>query len=170
MPSLPATPFAGDPGDADRVLSEKLEAYGLGQVSDAEVVRALCGTRVLVPIVATPTSVVINEHGAKQEKSTDMEVVLWKRPTDGRVALLAFTSLQSMQLWSLEARPSPVTVTDAARVARAESATALLVDVAGPVRFVVENDDLVHLATGHALVAAGAGHAWVKPSREHSSV
>jgi hypothetical protein len=94
-----------------------------------------------------------------------MEVVLWKRPTDGRVALLAVTALDSLKQWSAAARPSPVTVADAARVALAESASALLIDVAGPVRFVVETADLTELAAGHVLVAAGPGHAWITPGK-----
>ena len=41
-------------------------------------------------------------------------------------------------------------------------AAALLVDVAGPVRFVVEGDDLVALADGFTLTDLGGRHGWVR--------
>jgi hypothetical protein len=162
MRSLPPTPFAGDLGHADPELEARLRAHQAGDASQADVLVALCRSRLLVPVVATATGVETGESGHVQEKSTDMEVVLWKRPTDGRVALLAFTALATLQAWNAGARPSPVSAVDAARVARSEAASALLIDVAGPVRFVVEGDDLVHLASGHALVDVGGGHAWVQ--------
>lgn len=162
MRSLPPTPFAGDVGVADPELARRLAAFGVGSTSSADVLVALCGARVLVPVVATATGVETAPSGHQQEKSTDMEVVLWKRPSDGRTALLAFTSLAALQAWNPAARPSPVLVADAARVAVSESATALLIDVAGPTRFVVETDDLTSLAAGQVLVPAGTGHAWVR--------
>lgn len=164
MRPLPPTPFAGDDGAADPTLAARLEEFGAGRASQAEVLVALGATRLLVPVVATATGVETVATGHRQEKSTDMEVVLWKRPTDGRVALLAFTSLGALHGWSPTARPSPVSVADAARVARSEGASALLIDIAGPTRFVVETDDLTSLAAGQVLLPAGTGYAWVRPA------
>jgi hypothetical protein len=161
MRSLPPTPFAGDDGAADPEVAARLRAYAAGEASQAEVLVALSRSRLLVPIVATATSVETTAAGHHQEKSTDMEVVLWQRPSDGRTALLAFTGLASLHAWNPDARPSPVQVADAARVARSESASALMIDVSGPVRFIVESDDLANFAAGHALVATESGHAWV---------
>jgi hypothetical protein len=39
-----------------------------------------------------------------------------------------------------------------------------VLDVAGPVRFVVEGDDLRSLAEGYTLVELDGRYAWAKPS------
>ena len=41
-----------------------------------------------------------------------------------------------------------------------EGAAALVLDVAGPVRFVVEGEDLLRIASGETLVPVPGGHAW----------
>ena len=61
---------------------------------------------------------------------------------DGRRALLAFTGTEPLRRWNPEARPVPVPVDQAAAAALQDDAAAMLVDVAGPVLFVVETDDL----------------------------
>jgi hypothetical protein len=67
-----------------------------------------------------------------------------------------------MAEWDATARPVPVTPPDAASAALQNGAEALLLDVAGPVLFVVEDDDLSSLAAGHRLVqVAGSGWGWV---------
>ena len=57
----------------------------------------------------------------------------------------------------------------AAEAAVQDGAAAMLVDVAGPVLFVVETDDLRELAAGsHVLVEvarASARYGWVTPGR-----
>jgi hypothetical protein len=40
----------------------------------------------------------------------------------------------------------------------------MLVDVAGPVLFVVETEDLAELALGHTLTQVGDRYAWVRPA------
>ena len=61
-----------------------------------------------------------------------------------------------MRSWNPDGRPVPVTTAQAARSAlRTQGEVALVVDVAGPVRFVVEGGDLVRLADGWALARAG---------------
>ena len=61
----------------------------------------------------------------------------------------------------------PVTVATAAKAALDEGAAALVVDVAGPVTFVVETDDLRELAAGGRLVRVqGDGRerfGWARP-------
>ena len=88
---------------------------------------------------------------------------------DGRTALLAFTSTASLDRWAQsyaggEARPVPVPVRQAASAALQDQATALLLDVAGPVLFVVEGEDLESLAAGHRLVRLEDRWAWVQNS------
>jgi hypothetical protein len=80
---------------------------------------------------------------------------------DGRNALLAFTGTAGLAQWDPESRPVPVTARRAAQAALQDDAAALLVDVAGPVMFVVEADDLHALAAGHRLVRLEDGRwAW----------
>jgi len=89
---------------------------------------------------------------------------------DGRTALLAFTGTAALDRWALsyeggEARPVPVPARQAARAALQDQAAALLVDVSGPVLFVVEGQDLQSLAAGHRLLRLADGSwAWVQPS------
>jgi hypothetical protein len=99
--------------------------------------------------------------GLARDKTSDMATVLMRGP-GGRTALLAFTSMSSMQAWRADARPVPVAVPDAAEAARHDGADTLLVDVAGPVRFVVQDDDLAALAEGYRLADLGGRLAWTK--------
>ena len=63
----------------------------------------------------------------------------------------------------------PVAAPLAARSALQDGAAALLVDVAGPVRFVVEGDDLRGLAEGLDAGPGGGGLAWIRPAGESSA-
>ena len=55
----------------------------------------------------------------------------------------------------------PVSLADAAASAVQDGAAALLVDVAGPVLFAVEGDDLARLAAGERLLRlADGGWGW----------
>src|SRR6185437_10985047 len=80
------------------------------------------------------------------EKASDMAM-----PTliglDGRRAVPAFTSLQSMNRWQSDARPVPVAALAVWQTACADSA-AVVIDVAGPVPFAVEGARLAALARG----------------------
>jgi len=84
------------------------------------------------------------------------------RGRDGRMALLAFTGTEALRRWDATGRPVPVSVRDAARAARHDGADALLVDVAGPVLFVVEGEELAALADGLALADLGGRFGWVR--------
>lgn len=164
MRSLPFSKYAGDLGYADAALAEALADYGAGRATPADVLVRVCGARLLVPLVATLGEAEVGPEGLARDTSADMHVALIRRPADGRTALLAFTGLDALRLWRLDARPSPVSVTEAAQVAAREGASALLLDPSGPVPFVVGSDDLAELAAGHALVSVPEGHAWVAPA------
>jgi hypothetical protein len=103
-----------------------------------------------------------------RDKTSDMATVLMTG-RDGRNALLAFTGTEALQRWDPQARPVPVSMPRAAEAALQDDAAAVLVDVAGPVLFVVETDDLRELARGSLLVRVGAGlsgrYGWATPSR-----
>ncbi len=160
--TIPDPGFAGDDGSADPALTAALAAYdadpdGLRQ----QTLAVLQHTRLLVPVVAVLGEVEYDEAGLAHDKTSDMATVLM-RGKDGRTALLAFTSTASLARWNPEGRPVPVTVADAAQAARHDGADALVVDVAGPVLFVVEGDDLAALADGFTLAELAGRHAWVR--------
>jgi hypothetical protein len=67
--------------------------------------------------------------------------------SDGRLAVLAFTCLQSLTAWRPDARPVPVTARQAWQ-AGAEEASAVVIDVAGPVPLAVDGARLAALAEG----------------------
>lgn len=120
-------------------------------------------SRVLVPVVAVLGEVEYDEHGHAQDKSSDMATVL-VTGSDGRRGLLAFTGSGPLRAWDPAARPVPVSLSDAARAARQDGAEALLLDLAGPVLFVVDGEQLEALADGLTLVGVGDGWGWIRPS------
>ena len=87
--------------------------------------------------------------GLRGENTTEMAL-----PTligrDGRSAILAFTSLEALTTWRPDARPVAV---PAARVwqAGAQEASAVVIDVAGPVPVTVEGARLAALAAGRPV-------------------
>jgi hypothetical protein len=129
-------------------------------------VAALCGDRLLVPVVATATHLGETVAGLTSDKEAEMAVVTL-RAQDGRHALLAFSSLDALQGWQSDARPVPVTVDRAAHTARTEGLTAVIVDVAGPHALVIEGEVLGELAAGHRLVELAEGEfGWIMPAPE----
>ncbi|HYF72191.1 MAG TPA: SseB family protein [Nocardioides sp.] len=166
--TIPDPGFAGDDGSADPRLAAALAGWRRGGTAYAEVLAALQGARLLVPVVAVLGEVELDEAGLAHDKTSDMATVLLQG-ADGRLALLAFTGTAELAAWNPEGRPVPVTATVAARAALQDGAAALVVDVAGPTRFVVEGEDLEGLAHGWTLARVGAGTAWIRPGGESSA-
>ena len=106
-----------------------------------------------------------DEAGLAHDKTSDMAAVLLTG-ADGRLALLAFTGTEALQRWNPDARPVPVTTALAAQAAVQEGAAALVVDVAGPVTFVAEAEDLQGLAAGWTPARVGGRAAWIRPAPE----
>jgi len=160
--TIPDPGFAGDDGSVPEDVAEALRRYGADPSRlHASTLGVLQHARLLVPVVAVLGEVEHDEQGLAHEKSSDMATVLM-RGRDGRMALLAFTGSASLQAWDPKARPVPVGARDAARAAVHDGADALLVDVAGPVRFVVEGEELRALADGLTLTELGGRHGWVR--------
>ena len=129
-------------------------------------VAALCGDRLLVPVVAIATRLEDTVAGLASDKEAEMSVVTLQAQ-DGRRALLAFTGLDALQSWQPDARPVPVTVDRAAQAARSEDLPAVLIDVAGPNAFVIDGEVLEELAAGHRLVELADGEfGWVITATE----
>ena len=155
--------FAGDDGAADPAVLAALAAYAAGQGSEHAALNALASSRLLVPVVAVLTEETSGDaepaeageteaagntpgSGLRREKSTEMAL-----PTlighDGRAAVLAFTSLDALTRWRPDARPVAVPAARAWQ-AGAEEASAVVIDVAGPVPVTVEGARLAALAAG----------------------
>ena len=155
---LTASEFPGDKGEASAVTRRLIAAAATEATPRAylRAVAALCGDRLLVPLVATTTRLGETVGGLAADKlASDKEaemslVILQVR--DGRRALLAFTGLDALQGWQPDARPVPVTLDVAAQAATSEELTVVLIDVAGPHPLVIEGDVLGELAAGHRLV------------------
>ena len=165
MRSIPDPGFAGDDGEATPEVAAALAAYdGDPDALHDATLAVLQAARLLVPVVAVLGEVERDDQGRTHEKTSDMATVLM-RGRDGRSALLAFTGTEALRRWDPESRPVPVSVRTAALAAVQDGAEAMLVDVAGPVRFVVETDDLRELAAGSTLVRVSGGYGWVTPAR-----
>jgi hypothetical protein len=155
--------FHGDDGAADPAVLAALAAYAAGQGSEHAALNALASSRLLVPVVAVLTEEASGDskaagdnetngaghgpgRGLRREKSTEMAL-----PTligsDGRAAVLAFTSLDALTRWRPDARPVAVPAARAWQAGAAE-ASAVVIDVAGPVPVTVEGARLAALAAG----------------------
>jgi hypothetical protein len=150
--------FGDDDGSAGPQVTAALADYAAGRGSEHAVLAALDSARLIVPVVALPAP----EHPAgdaagdaaapgapRGAKSSEMAL-----PTvigdDGRAALPAFTGAATLARWRPEARPVPV---PAARVweSGAKDASAVVIDIAGPVPFAVDGARLAALAHGRPV-------------------
>ena len=102
-----------------------------------------------------------DDQGLAHDKTSDMAVALLQGQ-DGRNALLAFTSTDSLARWSPEARPMPAQSQLVATAAIQEGAAAIVLDVAGPAPGVLETDDVRRLAAGLQVVRLeDGGYGWI---------
>ena len=166
MRSIPDPGFAGDDGGVDPVVTAALAAYDAAIRAHAPdphpaTLAVIQDARVLVPVVALLGEVEWDEQGLAHDKTSDMAAVL-TMGRDGRKALLAFTGTDSLTRWKADARPVPVTVRQAALAALQDEASALLIDLAGPIQFIIEEDDLTSLAQGHRLVPVEGRWGWAR--------
>ncbi|WP_421741831.1 SseB family protein [Cellulomonas sp.] len=135
----PSSPFAGDDGTADPAVAAALAALGTGAGTVADLVDALAGTRVLVPVLAeleVEDTVVHDGHAHTVDKEASAGIVALRAP-DGRTALPVFTSVATMAAWRADARPVPSDVARAALSAVTEGWEVLVVDPGGPTTVLV---------------------------------
>jgi SseB protein N-terminal domain len=166
-PPIPESGFAGDDGTVAPAVSTALTAYAAGEATYAEALAVLQRSRLLVPVVPFETVAAQppQEPAVASEESSDMATVLLTG-RDGRTALLAFTGTEPLRAWDPEARPVPVAAALAALSAAQDGAEALVIDLAGPTRFVIEGEDLTAVAEGWTLARVGERTAWIRPATE----
>jgi hypothetical protein len=135
----PTSAFAGDDGSADPRVAAALGAVAAGNGSTAEVVEALAGTRVLVPVLAeleASETVEVGGHAHTVDKEASAGIVALQAP-DGRTALPVFSSVAAMTAWRKDARPVPTEVARAALSAVDEGWELLVLDAGGPTTVLV---------------------------------
>lgn len=131
-----------DRGDADPEVAAALASYSRGELTEREMLAMLRDSRVLVPIVAVAAD-------GSSEKQTDMALPkLVGR--DGREAVMAFTSVDTMRRWDTQARPVPMPAERACQAALGENCV-LVVDVGGPVPVALEGARLSAIAGGEPV-------------------
>jgi hypothetical protein len=137
----PARPD-GDAGQADPAVTAVLAAYAAGEATEHAALTVIAASRLLVPVVAVMAAA--NDDGTEKETEMALPTLIG---ADGRAAVIAFTSSDSLRNWRQDARPVPVA---AARLwaAALTEADAVVVDIAGPVPLVVEGARLRRLAAG----------------------
>ena len=154
--NIPNPGFAGDDGTADPALTLALDRWSRDAEAEPEVLAALTPSRLMVPIVALLGEVETDENGLRHEKTSDMAVPVIEA-ADGRRALPAFTSLESLARWRADARPAPVAAPQAVLAAYAEHADTLLIDPAGPVTYAL---------TGARMRAVAENRPYLAPVRD----
>ena len=128
--------FADDDGAPDLELRTELIS------PTPSLIARLKSSRLLVAVVA-----IADETSADgTHKSSHLAAVSMINDA-GQKGLLAFTGVDSLAVWDPAARPVPVLGTEAAKSAIADGASALVIDVAGPKRYVVTGIALVELST-----------------------
>ncbi|MER7999006.1 SseB family protein [Streptomyces sp. NPDC095613] len=163
LKNIPDPGFSDDDGGADPALAAALAAWAADPSAEPEVLAALKGARLLVPVVAVLGEVEEDEDeggraasgeggggrragGLRREKTSDMAV-----PTltaGDRRALPAFTSTETLARWDPAARPVAVPLHQALRAAAHEKADTLVLDLAGPVPYQLAGSALLALAEG----------------------
>lgn len=171
----PSARWAGDRGQADpavRGLLAEAEQPGAGAHEGAEhhdpvpylcAVAALCGARLLLPIVAEGDD---SATAPDPDREASMSIPMLRNAA-GQQAVLGFTGMDSLQAWQPGARPVPTTLDDVARTAVQAGAQAVVIDVAGPHPLVLEQALLDALGDGMRLVRLDdGGFGWIGVDRD----
>lgn len=153
----PTSAFAGDDGSADPGLAAVLADHAEGRAGVPEVVAALAGTRVLVPVLAEAEATEV-VHGHTVDREASAGIVALQAP-DGRTALPVFSSVAAMTAWRADARPVPSEIARAALSAVEEGWELLVLDPGGPVTVLVPRPAVWALAqqTDWAPAVTGTG-------------
>ncbi|MEV4440567.1 SseB family protein [Streptomyces sp. NPDC049577] len=149
LKNIPDPGFSDDDGSAHPELAAALAAWAEDRGAEPRVLAALGKARLLVPVVAVLGEVETGPDGLKREKTSDMAVPTLQAP-DGRRALPAFTSVETLARWRADARPVAVPLHQALQAAAHEKADTIVLDLAGPVTYPLTGPALLALAEGRA--------------------
>ena len=135
--------FAADDGTCPPLLAEAL-ANGAGLA----VAAAVRQTRLLVPVVVAPEGSLVEDDSDPCGTGDAMASVTFVAG-DGRRALLAFSSLGALSAWDVHARPLPQAGREVAAAAVSGGLDAVIIDIAGPHRAVLQGANLLHAAAAN---------------------
>lgn len=135
------SPLPSDDGSCPPLLARALETR-----LPVAVAAAVRQERLLVPVVKAPEGSLAEDDADPCGTGDAMASVTFVA-NDGRRALLAFTSLESLRAWNPEARPLPQPGRDIAASAVSGGLDALIIDLASPGRIALQGADLT-LAAG----------------------
>jgi hypothetical protein len=154
--------WAGDRGEPDAAVRSALAAAAAsaGTEEYLAAVAALCGARLLLPIVASGDE---NGEGPDPDRHAEMAAVMMTSASC-QTGMLAFTGLDALLAFDPKARPVPCTIDEVAATAVQSQAHAVVVDVAGPYPLILEAGLIAELAAGRRLVAVDGGWGWLSLS------
>lgn len=151
-------PGAGDDGSAPPRLLEAIRRFRARELDAAEVVAALHGSRLLIPLVAVRGDEGIGAHGQLVDKTQELSIVTVAGP-DGRNVLPAFTSVTALSAWDGTARPIPIAAARVAMAAAAEGTPLIVLDPGSASEFAIRSPAFEAVATGAAWVPSYADEA-----------
>lgn len=147
---LKPSPFSGDSGHADPQLAAVQREWRLGTAPLTELVQALAGKRVVIPVMAEVENLVVNEAtNLVADKDASTGVVCVSAP-DGRTALPIFSSVPALVRWNKNARPIPVEAERAALAAVSEEWPLLVLDPGDERPAIIPRPAVWALAQGRA--------------------
>lgn len=145
--SFHENPGADDDGSAPPRLLEALKRFRAHEVGAAEVVAALHGERLLIPLVAVRGEEGVGAHGQLVDKTQELSIVTVAGP-DGRAVLPAFTSVAALAVWDAAARPIPIEAARVALAAATEGTPLIVLDPASPTEFAIRAPAFEAVAIG----------------------
>lgn len=171
-----ATEFAGDDGTTPaewaesvarlRALAREVRAAqsaaeyraAVDRLADAhaDALLTLSRQRLLVPLVTEAGDIGVTPEGRTVEKTHELSMVTVAAP-DGRAALPAFSSVETMSRWNGNARPIPQTAPQIAVAAAGEGADIVIVDAgSSELEFGVRRTELEAVALGARVLPGWA--------------
>lgn len=147
--SFEANPHAADDGSADPALLDALLSFRAGEGSQAAVVDAFRGARVLVPLVAEKGEEGVAPSGLAVDKTQELSIVTVAAP-DGRRVQPVFSSVEAMARWDAAARPIPVEAVRVALSASSEETDLIVLDPASDTEFVIRRPAVWAIAQGQS--------------------
>lgn len=139
------TAYAADDGSADHLLLAALQGFHAGQSDEVDVLEALRGARLLIPLIAHAGDEGVGPHGLVVDKTQELSIVTVAGP-DGRAVLPAFTSVETLRAWDPAARPVPAESRRVALAAASEQTQLMVLDPASPTEFGLRRPALWALA------------------------
>lgn len=147
--SFPEAPPSDDDGSADPRLTEAVAAFRAGALALPQLVAALHGVRLLVPLIAVRGDEGVGAHGQLVDKTQELSIVTVEGP-DGRAVLPAFSGVESMRRWNPDARPIPIQAPRVAIAAASEGTELIAIDPGSEDGFVLRRPCFRALATGES--------------------